>query len=232
VIEAFTLGSKNRLLDDRLRFDVEAFYWRYEDQQVSTIMRDTLGATNLGTRNVGNATMKGIEVETVWLVGDATRLSVDAQYLDATYDNFQYTVPGPAPPLTGCAVTPAEASFLVNCSGKQAPYAPDWTVNLAAEQAFSLARGGRLTAEGRLHYQSQTLTGLDFTPLEYRDGYASLGASITYTPTDHRYYVTAYGNNLTDETVVANTFQPPFGQFVVGTLRPPRLFGLRIGARF
>ena len=43
---------------------------------------------------------------------------------------------------------------------------------------------------------------------------------------------TAYGNNLTDEAVVANTFQPPFGAFVVGTLRPPRLYGVRIGARF
>jgi iron complex outermembrane recepter protein len=150
-IEAFTLGSKNRLLDDRLQVDVEAFYWRYDDQQVSTIMRDSLGATNLGTRNVGNATMKGIEVETEWLVGDATRLSVDAQYLDATYDDFQYTVPGPAPPLSGCAVTPAGSGFLVDCSGKRAPYAPEWTVNLAAEQAFSLANGGRLVAEGRLH---------------------------------------------------------------------------------
>ena len=37
------------------------------------------------------------------------------------------------------------------------------------------------------------------------------------------------GNNLTDETVVANTVQPPFGRFVVGTLRPPRLFGQPLG---
>jgi iron complex outermembrane receptor protein len=84
----------------------------------------------------------------------------------------------------------------------------------------------------RLHYQSETLTGLDFTPLEYQDDYVTLGTSITYTSSDERYYVAAFGNNLTDETVVANTFQPPFGSFVVGTLRPPRLYGLRLGARF
>jgi iron complex outermembrane receptor protein len=73
---------------------------------------------------------------------------------------------------------------------------------------------------------------LDFTPLEYQGGYVSFGALITYTTSDNKYYVTAFSNNLTDETIVANSFQPLFGSFVVGTLRPPRLFGVRLGARF
>ncbi len=231
-IEAFTLGSRNRLLDDRLQLDVEAFHWRYEGQQVSTIARDSLGVPNLITRNVGNATMKGIEVETEWLAGNATSLSLDAQYLDATYDDFQYVVPGPAPPLTGCAVTPVASGFQVDCSGKRAPYAPEWTANLAVEHTFTLPNDARLVANARLHYQSETLTGMDFTPLEYQDAYVTLAASLSYATSDGRYTVTAYGTNLTDETVVANTFQPPFGQFVVGTLRPPRLYGLRLGVRF
>jgi iron complex outermembrane receptor protein len=92
--------------------------------------------------------------------------------------------------------------------------------------------GAQTVAEARLHYQSKTLTGLDFTPLEYQDGYVSLGTSVTYTSRDGGYYVTAYGNNLTDETVVANSFQPPFGTYVVGLLRPPRLYGLRVGVNF
>jgi iron complex outermembrane receptor protein len=228
-LAAVTLGSKNRLLDDRLRLDVEVFHWRYDDQQVSTIMRDSRNVTNLGTRNVGQVTMKGIEVGTEWLVGDSTRLRADAQYLDATYDDFRYDVP--TFPVSGCAVSPGGAGFLVDCSGKRAPYAPEWTLNLGVEQAFELA-GGRLVAEARLRYQSETLTGLDFTPLEYQGDATTLGASLTYTTAGERYYVTAFGNNLTDETLVANSFQPPFGAFVVGTLRPPRLYGLRLGTRF
>ena len=42
-LEAFTLGSRNRLLDDRLQVDVEAFHWRYDDQQISTITQDSPG---------------------------------------------------------------------------------------------------------------------------------------------------------------------------------------------
>jgi len=231
-LEAFTLGSRNRLLGGRLQLDAEAFYWRYDDQQISTIMRDTQNATNLGTRNVGNATMQGVEIESEWLVTDATRIRLGAQYLDATYDDFHYVVPGPAPPISGCAVSQDGTNFAVDCSGKRAPYAPEWTANLGAEHTFLLAEDAQVVFGVRLHYQSEVLTGLDFTPLEYQDDYVSLGASVTWTSRDDRYYVAAFGNNLTDETVVANSFQPPFGSFVVGTLRPPRSYGLRMGARF
>jgi iron complex outermembrane receptor protein len=120
----------------------------------------------------------------------------------------------------------------VDCSGQRAPYAPEWIVNVGAEHTFLLREGAQIVAGARAHYQSETLTGLDFTPLEYQGGYVSFGALITYTTSDNKYYVTAFSNNLTDETVVANSFQPPFGSFVVGTLRPPRLFGVRLGARF
>ena len=232
-LEAFTLGSRNRLFDDRLQVDVEAFHWRYDDQQISTITQDSLGATNLGTRNVGNATMGGVEIEAEWLVTDATRLRVDAQYLDATYDDFRYVTPlSSGTPNSGCDVTPGPEGFHVDCSGKRAPYAPEWTVNLGVEHTFSLRNDARIVAGARLHYQSEILTGLDFTPLEYQDDYVTLGASVTYSTRDDRYYIAAFGNNLTDETVVASSFQPPFGSFVVGTLRPPRLYGIRLGARF
>ena len=40
-LKAYTLGSKNRLLDDRLQVDVEAFHWRYDDQQISAITQDS-----------------------------------------------------------------------------------------------------------------------------------------------------------------------------------------------
>ena len=123
-LEAFTVGSRNRLWNDRLQLDVEAFHWRYEDQQVSAITQDSQNVTNLATQNVGNATMNGVEVETEWLVSDATRLSLDVQFLDATYDDFQYVTPPPpiaGPPLTGCGVTSGPEGFLVDCSGKRAP---------------------------------------------------------------------------------------------------------------
>ncbi|HET8690719.1 MAG TPA: TonB-dependent receptor [Steroidobacteraceae bacterium] len=232
-LEAFAVGSKNRLQSGRLKLDFELFHWRYEDQQVSTITQDSQGVTNLATRNVGNATMGGMEMDAEWAATELTRLRLGLQYLDATYDDFRYVTPlASGPPLTGCPVTPGAAGFAVDCSGSRAPYAPEWTVNLGAEHAFRLVGGSELVAGLRLRYQSEMLTGLDFLPPEYQDGYATIGASLAWSSADGRYSVAAYGNNLTDEAVVANSFPPPFGSFVVGTLRPPRLLALRVTARF
>ncbi len=228
---AFTVGSKNRFLDNRVELNVEAFHWLYQDQQISSITLDSQGAQNLRTQNVGEVTIKGIEVDAQWLVASATRMSVDAQYLDATYDEFAFDRPlSSGPPVSGCAVTAGAGGFAVDCSGKRAPYAPEWTVNVGAEQSFELA-SGRLIAGARAHYQSQTLTGIDFTPHEYQDAYWSIDVSATFTGNDEKYYFTLFGINVTDETVVANTFQPPLGSFVIGTLRQPRLYGIRLGSR-
>jgi len=235
-LTAFTVGAKNRLPDNRLQLNVEVFDWEYQDQQISMISLDSQGAQNLRTENIGKATIRGAEVDTEWRLGTNTLLSLDVQYLDATYDEFRFNRPAATgPPLTGCDVTPAPvppgpAGFTVDCSGKRAPYAPEWTINVAAQQTVRFDRGA-LVASVRARYQTEILTGLDFTPLEYQDDYWSIDVSATFTSADDRYSVGLFGLNVTDETVVANTFQPPLGQFVVGTLRPPRLYGVRLGVR-
>lgn len=76
------------------------------------------------------------------------------------------------------------------------------------------------------------LTGQDFTPDEYQPGYWWIDVATAYRFNDDAWEITAFANNVTDETVIAHTFQPPFGRFVVGTIRPPRTVGLRLGVSF
>jgi iron complex outermembrane receptor protein len=231
-VDAFTAGWKNRLLGDRLQLNVEAFHWKYEDQQISHITLDSRGVTNLRTSNAGQATIKGAELELSWIAPNDTLFSADVQYLDAAYDDFRYVTPlSSGRPVSGCNIIPGAGGFTVDCSGFRPPYAPEWTANFGVEHGFALGLGV-LTARARAHYQSETLTGLDFTPLEYQDGYWSVDASLTYAPTNDPYAVTLFVRNLTDKAVVANTFQPPFSAFVVGSLRPPRVAGLRLSTRF
>ena len=46
------------------------------------------------------------------------------------------------------------------------------------------------------------------------------------------YTVSVFGQNLTDQIVLSNTFVVPFSTFTVGVLRPPRLFGVRVSTGF
>ena len=64
---AYTLGSKNRFLDNQLQLNIEAFYWDYKDQQISHLgpvqVATTPGGPIYGpvflTENAGAATIFG-----------------------------------------------------------------------------------------------------------------------------------------------------------------------------
>ena len=235
-IDAFTVGSKNRFLGNRLQLNAEAFYWRYKDQQISHVGVDSAGLAIFPTENVGRATFKGVEVEARVLPAPNTMLSADVQYLDAKYDNFVYQQPnfnGGLGNGTACpSVGTVGAFYTVDCSGNRPPNAPEVTLNLGAQQTIPLGNGGNLVANVRGHHQTTTLTGLEFTAIERQTAYWTADASVTYSAPHDRYFLTAYVNNAFDKTIISAAFPPPFSLFTVGTLRPPRTFGIRGGVKF
>lgn len=235
-ISAWTIGSKNRFLDNRLQVNAEAFYWRYSDQQISHLGFDSAGIAIFPTENVGRSTMKGAELDSEYLLFAETLLSADVQYLSARYDDFIYSKPnlnGGFGNGTGCpnAGTPGQF-YTVNCSGDQPPNAPLWTLNLAAQQTMPLGNGGKLVGNIRTHFQTDTLTGLEFTSAEVQHAYWTADASLTYNAPADRYFVTGFVNNAFDRTVIGETFPPPFSLFTIASLRPPRTYGLRVGFHF
>ncbi len=232
-VAALTLGMKSRLFGDRVQANVELFNWRYHDQQVSKIGIDSKGASNLRTENIGQATIRGVETSLEFMPFVNTHLWADVEYLRAIYDSYIYQTPPPAAPVSGCAVTSqGTAGFLINCSGRRSPYAPEWTYGLQGAEVFPLRSGASITARARAHYQSQTLVGLDFIQQEQQPGYWMLDASLTFENRNNRHSVGVFGQNLTNRTVMSNTFVVPFSSFAVGVLRPPRTLGVRVSERF
>jgi iron complex outermembrane receptor protein len=238
-LTAYTVGAKNRFLDDRLQLNLEAFYWDYRDQQISHLLLDSQSSVIFGTENVGKATMKGGEIELQWLVLDHTLLGVDVQYLDAIYDEFSYSLPrlSPVPPASSCSVAPAvqqtQNLWSVNCDGKVPPQSPEWSVNLGVQQTFPFGNGAELVADLRTHYQSETLTGLEFLPSEIQESYWMSNASLTFRAPENRWSLSAYVSNIEDEAVFDSTSPHPLApELIAATLRPPRTYGARIVINF
>lgn len=235
-IQAWTIGSKNRFFDNRLQLNLEGFYWRYRDQQISHLVNDSTGNAVFATENVGRATFKGVEVDSRFLVTPTTELNADIQYLDANYGSFIYQTPnlnqgagnGTSCPNVGAPGT----SYTVDCSGNRPPNAPKWTVNLGGQQTIPLPNDAAIVGNVRAHYQSRTLTGLEFTPIEYQESYWQVDAQLAYTAPDKRYTIAAYINNAFNKTVIGNTFPVPFTFYTSGSLRPPRTYGVRAGVKF
>ena len=249
-IDAFTLGSKNRFFDNRVQLNLELFHWKYNDQQISHVGRDSQGVTIFPTENVGKATFKGIEVETRFAATDTTTLSLDFQYLDAKYNDFVYNQPNfsPAPTTidtfngTACAnaslPTPAvngvPGNFEIDCSGFRPPNAPEWTINIGGEQQIPVSFG-EFVLEARAHYQSKTLTGLEFVSIEEQQSYWLVDASLTYYTPDRNISISAFANNIFDETVISYTSPLVLtipGSSYASSLRPPRTYGVRAGIKF
>lgn len=234
-IRALTLGSKNRFFEDRLQVNLEGFLWRYRDQQITHIITDSSRNAILATENVGRATFKGVEAEVRLRPVPRTTLGADVQYLSAVYNDFTYSEPnfnGGAGNGTGCVNTSVTATnYVVNCSGKRPPNAPQWTLNLDAQQNAHLG-GGLASLQVRGHYQTTTLTGLEFTPIEYQRAYWTADAQLSFTPEGRRLTISAFVNNAFNKTVLASSFPAPFTFFTSGSLRPPRTYGLRLAGHF
>jgi iron complex outermembrane receptor protein len=231
---AYTLGSKNRFLGNRLQLNLEAFYWEYRDQQISHIVADSRGVVVFATQNVGKATIKGAELESQYLLTDTTLFAADAQYLDSRYDSFAYTLPNfGAPATTSCPATPADRVYVVNCSGKTPPQSPRWTLNFGLQQTIPLGSGS-LIAEANTHYQSAALVGLEFLPQEQQGAYWWTDLDLGFHAARRRWSVTAYVDNVANTTVLnLVTPQPLAGAAILsGTLRPPRTYGLRGSLEF
>lgn len=235
-IKAYTLGSKNRFLDNKLQLNLELYYWKYTDQQISHLGLDSHDIIIFPTENVGSSTFKGVEVELQARPLLNTLLSADVQYNDGVYDSFVYHTPnsnGGASNGTGCpnGAAPAQ-TYTVNCSGMRPPYAPLWTIVATAQQTIPLANGAKLVGKARVHYQTDTLTALDFLPAEIQSGYALTDFDLTYSTESDHYFVTAYVNNAFDKAAVNTSFAVPLSFFVAGSLQPPRTYGVRVGVHF
>ncbi len=235
-ITAYTIGSKNRFLDNRLQVNLELYYWDYKNQQISHLGEDSNGIIIFPTQNVGAATVKGVEVETQAKPFEYTLLNADIQYNSAVYDSFVYNTPnlnGGAGNGTGCAnVGAPTTSYTVNCSGHQAPFAPRWTLSGDIQQRLPLPNGASVIAEADVRYQSATLTALDFLPEEVQGGYAIADFSVTYEAMKRHYFVTGFVNNAFNRTAVDYSDAVPFSFIISQALRPPRIYGVRAGVHF
>jgi iron complex outermembrane receptor protein len=235
-ITAYTLGSKNRFLDNRLQLNLELYYWDYKDQQISHLGEDSTGTIIFPTQNVGSATVKGLELETQARPFQYTLVGADIQYNSAVYNSFVYNTPnlnGGTGNGTGCVnVGAPTTTYTVNCSGQQAPFAPRWTLSGNLQQKFPLSNGASLLAEADARYQSASLTALDFLPQEIQGGYAIADFSLTYEAMKSHFSVTGFVNNAFNKTVVDYSDPVPFSFILSQALRPPRIYGVRAGVHF
>lgn len=241
-IEAWTIGSKNRFLDNRLQFNLEGFYWKYKDQQFSQFGYD-LGSpptTVFLTRNIGQATIWGLDADLQAMVTPNTMLGAQVQYLNTNYDSFTYFLPNQGlPPVTSCDYAPttqqvngsAIAVFAVDCSGKPAQNSPKWSLSVFGEQKIPIG-DYELTLQADGRYRSEAEIDSNFSPYFKAEAAFIANASVSLAPNSEDWFVTAFINNIGDKRRLATTSMVSSVNLQIGNYEPPRTYGLRVGYKF
>ena len=217
-IEAWEVGFKSRLFGGRALFNAAAFYYDYQDLQVSRII-DAGGAPVSLITNAASSEVKGLDLELQTRVNEYLDLSLTYGYLDATYKDYVFNV-----------------DQNLDFSGTDLVRAPNHSLSLGAETYFELAQGGALT----LRADYALLSDFYFEPgegdnrfgsgipLTKEDGYGLLDLRAVYA--QDRWRITGFMTNALDKeyrrTVNA------LGSTVVGFAGQPRIYGVKFGWDF
>lgn len=239
-VVAYTLGSKNTFLNQRLRLNIELFNYDYKDQQISHFATLPTVGTAFITENAGKSTIRGAEVETEYLATDTTLLGAVVQYNHTKYDKYIYSS-GIAPVPSGCAAVTTSPVFTYDCGGQQMASAPTWTATVRAQQTVLLPKGASLVANLSGHAESAQWLAQDYLPFTRAESSASGDFSLGYHAEEERWSVTAFVNNFTDEEILGtvngtgvgeNLAMGQLGSAPVAIYRSPRTYGARIDMKF
>ena len=241
-IKAYTLGTKNRFLGNRVQLNLEAFLWKYKNQQFSQFGYD-LGnppSTVFLTRNIGNSTIKGVDADLEVLATENTLLSANVQYLDTNYDSFTYFAPNQGlPPNTTCPFTPTTQAtpggtinvFEIDCSGRVAFNSPKWSFNLNGQQTIPFGNDYKAVLVAGTRYRSSSYSSADYLPyLKAKPTYVSY-ASLTLGREDDSLYVSFYVNNIENNRRLISGTTNSAG-LVSAAAEQPRTYGIRVGGSF
>lgn len=248
-MKAFEIGSKNEFMNNRIRLNGAAWYYKYTDYETTALLclNETITAcpqdptlfgnfqpTNqaIGVTNAGGAHIYGASLALEALVTDSDRINAYVQWLDAKYETFDLS-------KTAYVVPAARKDY----TGTRLGWAADWSANGSFTHAWNLGDAGTLDAQLAVQYISERLLGNQGIPGSatyfMSDPETTMDFSIRYAPTGGAWDLTAYCNNLTDELVETSMGRTQVNNLVSGPVTyffanyaPPRTYGLIAKVKF
>ena len=197
----YELGWKSSALDDHLRVQLDGYYDKYHNFQV-TIGAPQIPTQGLEVNSPSPTTLYGIEFSAQAVLG---HFSFDANLgWEHTSLGTFFATDNRLPPVGPCdpVIGPASLSC-VNLAGHPQTYAPSLTYNFGPQYVFYLAGDSSLTVRANYsHVGSQWATLFDNATLgDYLGARNQLSAQAAYARGEWTF--TAYGTNLTNEAYVA-----------------------------
>jgi outer membrane receptor protein involved in Fe transport len=223
----FEGGIKTTLFDNQLRFNVDAYTYKYTNLQVDFFDSITF---QFITTNAGAATTKGVEAEFEYAPRAVPGLNLHGSlnYNRARYQNYLAPCYGGQSIAQGCNTyfipagsnfTPAPGAAFTgqDLSGHPTAIAPRWTASLGFDYERSIGHGLHvgLSSDGRY---SSTYLGSSFgEPLSRQSKYISLDATLRVGAENDRWELAVIGRNLSNNFHISGVLDAPNSGIGTGT---------------
>jgi iron complex outermembrane receptor protein len=216
-VDAYEIGYKMPFANGRASLRTAAFYYDYTDLQVGFVNEQSV----VQTVNAASAEIMGVEVELFARFTEGLSGNLSATWLDATYTDF----------VTG----DYRQNFdQVDLSGNYLQNAPKYTVHGVLDYRRPVTADGAFVGRIEASYQDKVyFTEFNNADAE-QDAYGLLNLMAGYEGGDGKWSVTGWVRNATDEFVYSNNIitAPLYGSVRVGSLLPPRTYGLTLSLNF
>jgi iron complex outermembrane receptor protein len=191
---------KSKLIDGRMRLNATAFIMDYEDMQISA---SSDAVTTASTKaNLGDATMRGVEIEMTALIAENFTLGINAGFLDDKIDS-----------LKGVLIS----NLTVIGKDNELPMTPDWTFSLMAKYEMPLVSGALLSFRADYSVKDDYHTRAENISETLIDDYKNLNLNGTYISANGFWEASVGVRNATDAEYYQSatpfaTFGEVFGQ--------------------
>ena len=234
-VSNFEVGLKSEWLDNRVIFNLTAFYTDYKDKQEDVVFPDPRGATVTIVQNAASATIKGVEAELRAQPAEGLSFGLSVGHLDAKFDSWSDLA--------------ADGVSVIDKSDFELRRAPKWSVQADASYEYFIDDTRSVLVQADFSYKSDyyiianTVTAASPNP-GFIDGFGLLNASASYK-TEH-YKVSIFGRNLTGADYfqhvldVGTTYAagaggapvPNAGLWTFGTINAPTTYGVEFAINF
>jgi len=234
-VTSYEFGSKNTLADGRLRLNIAAFLYDYENLQ---FMQEDPVPFAGGTGNIPSTDIYGIESEFNWLLSDNWRIDGHMTWMDGEFNDDQFTLDvvdfreALVPGFIGLFTTEGFNTRLAlsqstNLKGNTPPKLVDFSARLALTNTYGVGNG-TLTSRfeyvhrGEYDYRVYNNPLVDKVP-----SYDIFNLTFDYHIPDRNISIGLGASNLFDEDGVNSRFSNPFGLLTTSEefIPPQEVFG-------
>ena len=230
MIDAYEIGLKSDFLEGRMRANISAFAYDYENLQFQSTDPDVYRG---GVANIPESEMKGVELELIGLVSESLSFDVRIAYLDTEITSSYEALDNLKAELYFFGDEPTRYSFKENIKGNELAKSPELTANIGIEYNTE-TQYGLLTTTAELIYRGDFQQRVFNNPIvDQVDSYTVMNFTASLDLTGDQWGLDLMLLNASDKDGMNSSMTDVFG--VAGTgieYIPPRQLMGRVSYKF